>query len=435
MTPRRILIVSYAYPPMPTGGNRWLAMAKYLRRAGHDVTILTTSAFGCLEASDEVGVVRVDDLMAAPWLRGLFRRPPLPVAGEPAALDKPVPGIITKVIVPDFHLVTWVPFAARTARGLHRIRAFDCLITTSAFESIHLVALAFGRSRPPWIADFRDGWTFHSWREPFPTQAQVRLDSLLERRVARSAERVVTVERPVRDDFRERLGVDAVHVPNGWDPELEAELRESEVPELGADGRVVLVHTGRMIGSWGRSPRPLLEGLARLRAQYPELAERIVLVLAGRQDRQELEMLDAYKLDGLVRHIGQLSRGGSLALQRRADVLVLITAPNLVWELPGKLFEYMAAGRPILALARGNEAAHVVEETGTGVTVSPEDSDELVAALARAARGELAAGSRSRALEPYTYPAPARAMEVEIERAVSLLRRNPVSLRGARVVL
>jgi glycosyltransferase involved in cell wall biosynthesis len=422
MTPRRILVVSYAYPPMPSvGGNRWLAMAKYLRRGGHEVTVLTTAAFGCLQGSEEAGVVRAPDLMAAPWLRALLRRPALPAVGVATPVYKPAPGLVTKVIVPDHYLATWVPFAIRAARALHRRRPFDCLITTSAYESIHAVALGFGRSRPAWIADFRDGWTYHPWREPFPTRAQRRLDRAMEARVVRGAERVVAVERPVRDDFRARLGVDATHVPNGWDPELDGELRPEELPAL-PGGRVMLVHTGRMHGSWGRSPRPLLEGMARLRARQPELASTLMLVLAARRDPLAQELIDRHELGGLVRQVDQLSRGGALALQRRADVLILLTAPDLVWELPGKLFEYIGARRPILALASGNEAARVVEETATGVTVPPGDIDGIAAALAAAARGKLAAAYRPRDLERYTYPSPAVAMESEIERAIALRR-------------
>src|SRR5580692_5147469 len=415
MAARRVLVVSYAYPPMPSvGGNRWLAMTKYLRRAGYEMTVLTTAGFGRLEGVEEAGVVRASDLMQARWLRALMRRPPQPSAGQAAPADKPVPGVVTKVVVPDHYLLTWVPFAVRAARALHRAHRYDCIVTTSAYESIHAVGLAFGRHRPPWIADFRDGWTFHPWKEPFPTRPQRYLDRRLERLVVRGAERVTVVERPVGEDFRLRLGVDAVHVPNGWDPELEAETRAAKIPDLPA-GRVVLVHTGRMIGTWGRSPRPLLEGLARLRSEQPELAARLLLVLAGRLDREEQELLDRYALGELILHAGQLSRGGAMALQRRADVLVLLTAPDLVWELPGKVFEYIGARRPVLALADGNEAARVIDETGTGVTVSPVDEDAIVAALAAAARGELAAAYRPHDIERYEYPAPARAMAAEIE--------------------
>jgi hypothetical protein len=302
-------------------------------------------------------------------------------------------------------------------------------VTTSAYESTHAVGLTFARRGPAWIADFRDGWTFHPWREPFPTRLQATLDRRLEARVVRCAERTTVVERPVGEDFHSRLGVEAVHVPNGWDSELEREVCESELPIL-PDDRVLLVHTGRMLGSWGRSPLPLLRALTRLRAEQPELASRLLLVLAGRPDREEQELIDGFPLRELIHRVGHLSRGGAMALQRRADVLVLLTAPNLVWELPGKVFEYIGARGPILALAAGNEAARVVQETCTGITVSPDDQGAIVAALAAAALGELATARKPRDTGIYEYPAPACAMAAEIEHAIAARRsRDPMKSR------
>jgi glycosyltransferase involved in cell wall biosynthesis len=433
MIPRRILVITYPYPPMPSvGGNRWLAMIKYLRREGHDVTILTTAAFGRTTSYQEVGVVRAKDLLAAHWLRALLRRPRLPTQGEPTPVDRPVPGVITRLVVPDHHLLTWVPFAARLALALHRDRRFDCVITTSAYESTHLVPLMLGSRRPAWVADFRDGWTFHPWKEPFPTRLQSRLDRRLEALVVRSAERTTVVERPVGEDFRSRLGVHAVHVPNGWDTELEEEVCDSKLPSLPHD-RVLLVHTGRMIGSWGRTPVSLLRALARMRAEQPELASRLLLVLAGRPDREEQQLVDSYRLGDLTQSVGHLSRGEAMALQRRADALLLLTAPDLIWELPGKIFEYIGARRPILALAAGNETARVVQETGTGVTVPPDDEDAIMTVLCAAAHGELAATHAPHNLERYIYPAPAHAMAAEIEHAITArTSHGPLRCRATR---
>lgn len=419
MPSRRILVVSYPFPPMPTvGGNRWLAMAKYLRRAGHRVTILTTSAFGSLPDDREQGVVRASDLSAAPWVRRLLRRPPLPEPGEAAPVDTPPPRLIMAAAVPDPYVVAWVPTAIATARRLLDGESYDCVVTTSAYESAHLVPLGLGRRRPAWIADFRDGWTFHPWKPPFPTDLQTRFDKALERRVVRTADRVTVVERPVGDDFRHRLGVDAAYVPNGWDTELEADLGPGHGPDLDPE-RVSLVHTGKLSGAWGRHPGTLFEGLARLRSEDPALADRIEVVLAGRLDRHEQELIDGLDLGGAVRHVGQLSRADSIDLQRRADALLLLTSPNLVWELPGKFFEYLGAERPILALAHENEAARMVEETGTGRTVSPADVEAIATALASLARGELADDYAPRDTGRYIYPAPAESMADVVERAIA----------------
>lgn len=406
---------------MPSvGGNRWLAMSKYLRRQGHQVFVLTTAAFGSLPDDADQGVFRAEDLLGRKWFRRLLRRPPLPEGPSGAPVDKPPPEILTRIVVPDFRLVTWVPFATRAARRLVTELDIDCVVTTSAYESTHVVGLGLGRRRPAWVADFRDAWSFQPWRPPFPTGLQRRLDVALERRVVTTADRVTVVEGSVGRDFRERLGIDAAYVPNGWDPELDVEAAE---PPVEPDGRVLLVHTGKLLGDWGRTPAKLFDALRRLRDEDPELAARLRLVLAGRLDAAEAELIEAAGLDGIVEHVGQLSRADALALQRSADALVLLSSATLAWELPGKVFEYLGAGRPILALAHDNDAARFVEETRLGMIVHPDDVPAITDALRRVARGELAERYAPQGTERFVYPAPAAAMTDEIERAIAAAGR------------
>ncbi len=420
MPSRRILVVSYPYPPMPSvGGNRWLAMSKYLRRAGHHVDVLSTSAWGALASDECNGVHRSRDLIGAPWLRAVTRRPPLPAPGETPAIDKPPQAFVTSLLVPDHLVATWVPFASLAARRLIDRNHYDCVVTTSAYESTHLVGLALGRQRPAWIADFRDGWTFHPWRPPFPTEFQRRLDVALERAVVRSADRTIFVERPVGEDFRKRLGVDAGYVPNGWDPDLARDAASAGPPAL-ETRELTLVHTGKLSGDWGRHPGHLFEALRRMCAEDPVVAQRLQLVLAGRLDHEEERLIQQAGLEDVVRHVGMLSRAQAMALQRTADVLVLVTSPTLVWELPGKVFEYFGARRPILALAQGNETARLIEETGTGWTVPPEDVEAIMARLKAMLAGGATLEYDDARLEPYVFPAPAEALQAEIERAIAL---------------
>jgi glycosyltransferase involved in cell wall biosynthesis len=112
-----------------------------------------------------------------------------------------------------------------------------------------------------------------------------------------------------------------------------------------------------------------------------------------------------------------LDRAGAYALQRSADALVLITSRNTS-EATSKLFEYLAAGRPIVALAENNEAERIIRETNTGVAVPPDDVDAITAALRRVVSGELAREYAARNLERFTYPGPAEAMAELIETAI-----------------
>ncbi len=415
MAGRRILVVNYVHPPIPSvGGNRWAALATHLGRLGHEVTILTTGAYGAV--AGEYDVVRTTDLNASPLLRRLLGRPALPPPGAPAiGEERPPPAILTGVLVPDAFVVSWLPAALITARRLLRSRRYDCIVTSSPFESTHLLGLLLGERRPPWVADFRDGWCFESLRPRFATRAQRALDRALERRVALGADAATAATPPIAEDLERRLGAATAWVLNGWDPELEPEVAIARPPDL-EPGRVNLVHTGTLSGGWGRDPGPFLDALAQLRAREPELGDRLCLVLAGRARPEEDRAIAARGLQHAVRRVGQLPRAESLSLQRRADALLLVTSRNRS-EATGKVFEYLVAGRPILALAHGNVAARLIQETRTGVTVAPDDVDAIAGALASLARGELGEEYAPRGLERYVQPGPAHEMLAAIERA------------------
>src|SRR5436190_7513299 len=100
MTRRRLLVVPYFYPPFPGSGNRWPTMARYLRRAGHTVTVLATDAFGKLAEDADLGVVRVADLRSVQALRWLMNRGAPPVVGG-QGVERSPGALLTKVLVPD----------------------------------------------------------------------------------------------------------------------------------------------------------------------------------------------------------------------------------------------------------------------------------------------------------------------------------------------
>jgi glycosyltransferase involved in cell wall biosynthesis len=418
MRARRLLVITYNHPPDRTGGHRWALMGAWLRTLGHRVTTITTSAYGTLPDDLETDTQRVANLAASPALRRVLRRPPLRVGAtvEPV-VAKPPSRLLRDVVVPDAELISWALGVVPVARRLVRERAIDCLVTTGPPHSTHLVGLALGRASPAWIADFRDGWRYEPLRPGWPTRIQDRLDAALERRVVRGADAVIGVTRPIADDLRSRLGVAAVHIGNGWDPRWETGVAEVEIPQLEPD-TVSVVHTGTLGGGAWRDPAPLFAALRRLRSSRSVATERLRLVLAGVLDPRLQTLIESVDA-GIVRHVGELSREQALALQRRGDALLLLTSPGHASHATGKLFEYLAAGRPIIALAQGNEAARIVRETATSIAVAPDDVDGIARALTAAVDGTIAGAYSPRGLEQYMYPRPAEAVAGLIEHAIA----------------
>ena len=401
-----LLLVAYFYPPCrDTGAHRPTAMAKWLRRLGHRVTVLTTSAYGAGDGAAEEGVVRTPDLQRLRTrLHGHDR--------VDALFDSDTysgrPHILSRVIVPEPLVAAWAPFARSRALRLNRRERFDCVITSSPPESVHAVGRALRNRGVPWVVDLRDAWTFESLRPPFPSALQRRLDERLERRWLRSADAVVCVSGPVAHDLRRRLGIKPQLVPNGWDPDL------IEPDEAGGDAagildpdRVSLVYTGRF-GSYGRDPAPLVRALGELGRTDGETASRLELIVAGPLTAAEAELMRTDVSPARIVVPGSLTREGAIALQRAADALLLLASPRRTQLLNFKLFEYLATGRPILALAAGTEAGRVVQEMG-GDAVPADDVAAIVEALHRVVAGELRPPNAT-ARETYSYPAVAERM-------------------------
>jgi len=412
---RRLLLVAYFYPPCrDTGVLRAASMAKWLRRAGHEVTVLTTSAYGTLPDDDQADVVRTTD--AQRWRARLAGKDSIgAMFDSPTYSGKPHP--LSKVIVPEALALAWVPFARSRALRLQRERHYDCVITTSPPESAHAVGYALHGRGVPWVADVRDAWTFEPLRPEFPTAAQRRLDARLERRWLGGADQVVCVSEPAAADLRRRGIADPVLVTNGWDPE--AAPRPSGPTRLLDPERVSIVYTGRF-GGYGRDPRALVDGIAALAASDPETAAKLELVIAGPLTDAEAELFARPVTPARIVHAGSLDRAGAIALQREADALLLVAQPARSQLLNIKLFEYAASGTPILALAAGTEAGRVAAELGATVARA-DDPAAIATALTRVAGRELEAPEPA-ALERFTYPAPAASMEAAMEAAIGKRR-------------
>ena len=431
--PLKILIVAYFYPPQNiTGARRPAALAKWLGRRGHEATVLTSRQAGSGPDPAGARITRTRDLLAT---RLNWRGDSLKVVtGASDATWTPGANFWGAIVVPDVQLVSWLPFAVAAARRLQRRHGFDAVITTSPIDSAHLVGLALQRQGVPWIADLRDGWRFEAPREEWPLALQRRADDVLERLVVRRADAVVTVTEPLSADLRRRHGIAVETITNGFDPEDAPAA--AAAPER-APRKRALVYTGGL--GKERTLRPVLEALARMAEDDPGLADRVEVVLAGPQTAQEREVYATPAFAPFVRTLGFLDRPETVALQRSADVLLLVTSGSRTGEATGKLYEYLAAGRPILVLGAGSAAGTIVTEAGAGLAVPTHDAAAAETALRRLLDGDVPTppGRRPRPVrlsgDRGALRAPDRLAELGVDRrpaARDRLRRQLVADRG-----
>jgi glycosyltransferase involved in cell wall biosynthesis len=408
-----LLVSQYAPPSTLVAARRTAAMAKYLGREGHAVTVLTSLASGEGPIEGATHVVRTRDALTSRlnWRRRHFAA----LVGSSGESYRP-PSRLASVVVPDLSMLTWLPFALPAALRLARERRHDCVLTTSPPPSVHLVGLALRRRGIPWIAELRDGWSFEPPHPPWPLGVQRRADRSIERHALRRADAVIGVTLPIVEDVRQRLGVDAVLVTNGYDPEdLQSDPKEPD-PLLSPD-RHSLVHTGRLSLS-GVSLDDLLEGI-RIARSRDDVRGRLEVVFAGSLIEEERRLLTADDLADTVRVVGWLERPRTLALQRAADTLLVLTeGAERRSVATGKLFEYLAAARPILVVGEETEAARLVAETASGFAVPASDPDAIAEGLRRVVEGP-APRMRPQAVREYAYPALVDRVAAVIERVAS----------------
>lgn len=379
-------MVAYAYPPIISAGSEPVArLAKYLPDAGFEPIVLTTDRYGVTPADEAERVYRAADL--AHRTLGLVRRRRTHATGRetqhlvPAIANESWLGRLRDgIMVPDTKM-GWLLPAVWLGRRLIREYRPALIFSTSPPETAHLVAMELcRRSRLPWVADLRDGWLYEppnaALRRPPLRQA---MEGWLERRMASTARAIVAATEPIAEDLRRRYP-DALQkvqtITNGYDASEFRGLTRRRPP----NGAFLLVHTGSLASSrQGTSVESLFAGIATLIERDPETNLRVRLV--GNVQGKEQAIARSYGLSDIVTFVPPVSRREAHQHQLDADALLLVTAPGQRSVATLKLFDYIGAGVPILALAEDNAAAAIVQQYQLGITVAPNDRAAIARAL------------------------------------------------------
>jgi glycosyltransferase involved in cell wall biosynthesis len=264
------------------------------------------------------------------------------------------------------------PTCLRLARQ-HRVQAI--YVSVSPWSAALLGVFLKSRLRLPLIVDFRDYWTL--WAVKFRRIIRDRLDAYFERVVLRHADRIICAHDTMVADFQqiERAAAGkCVVITNGYDPDdFRQSERESEVCGLRTEG-FNLTHTGVV---WADAAGPLLRVLDALKSD--SRLNGFSANFIGGLPLSQLQFIRDRGLDRLVRIQKRIPHDEVMGYMKRADVLLLLLVSNEGGRkcYPGKLFEYLYAGKPVLAIAPRGIATDLIEQAGVGISVEPDENDRL----------------------------------------------------------
>jgi len=285
--------------------------------------------------------------------------------------------------IPDKHLLwalSTIPAAVKLVRQ-HRPEAIYA--TGSPFSSLIVGSLLKRMTGLPLVADLRDPWS----QDPAYREDRLRrpVDAFFESRVLKAADRVICMSPGMVRDFRRlypwlRNGKMSAS-PNGFEPE---DFEGMEAPAPKRSGPRVLSYLGVLFENTGG---PFLNAMRRLRDRNALLSRNLRVRFIGRVGEKDRDLTTKLGLDDQVECSGRVAHREAIRTMVESDVLLLIpwAGEDGAKRIQGKLFEYLYAKVPILAVAPEGDSAHLVRQTGSGLVVDPGDAEGLTDALERIA--------------------------------------------------
>jgi glycosyltransferase involved in cell wall biosynthesis len=365
----KVLLVTMYWPPAGGGGvQRPLKVATHLPSFGVETHVL---------APDDPKWVHRDDEVQPPTQAWVHRVPYHGPQGRVPSEDlyklegvdrlRYQAGMLyRRALVPDL-AVAWAPNAIPAAIRIVRREGIDAVLTTSPPNSLNLIGAAVKRATGvKWVADLRDPLVADADHavERLPARMKENVQKVVARLVASQADSIVTAWPGIADEIRGyEPKADVTVIPNGADYDEFEDL--AYVPS----DRFRITHTGSFFGK--RNPRPFLTALVE------SGLENVKARFVGDFLERDREWADGLGLGDRLELLPFTSRRRSLAYQRDSEALLLLL-PQAGERgdpvLPGKIFEYLAAERPILAaVPPTGAAANLIREAHAGVVVPPDD--------------------------------------------------------------
>lgn len=373
---KKVLIITYYWPPAGGPGvQRWLKFVKYLRNFEIEpvVYIPENPSYPIIDESfqSEVpeGIKVIKKKIFEPYaLAGLFSKKETHTISSgiiskeenQSALQKAMLYIRGNYFIPDARKF-WVKPSIKFLKKELYEGNYDAVITTGPPHSLHLIGLQLKEELDiKWIADFRDPWTQIGYHEKLKlTKSARKKHEKLEKDVLKTADHIITTSFTTRDEFISKTSKPVSMITNGFDAEINEEQPGNDKFEL--------AHVGSLLSE--RNPTKLWKAIGELIRENKDFSDNFRLRLAGKVSDEILKSIDDYGLQRYLQNEGYVSHSKALEIQRSASVLLLIEIDSEETRgiIPGKLFEYLASKRPILAIGPEYwDAEKIIKRTDAG---------------------------------------------------------------------
>jgi len=366
---KKVLMIAYHYPPFGDGGVfRTLKFTKYLPEFGFQPYVLTvknpmyvtTDPTLLREIPPEAKVFRVLSFehraMRAPRLLNID---------------------LKWFYMPDVN-IGWLPFAFQAGAKIIEKEEIDTIcVTGPPFTTFLIGYLLKRKTGKPLVLDFRDPWTDNPFTE-YPTKLHEKIEKKMEETIVTHADYIIGAGDSIKHSLIKKYPfikskIDVI--TNGFDPDDFKNLKIHEPPT----SKFRVTHAGSLYGV--RTARPFLLALKELTEEKPDLRENLEIIFVGKYGKETPLLVKNFRLEDAVKLIWYISHTECLELMLNSHaLLLLITAKGLQAEgiLTGKLFEYLACQRPILAIApEKGAAANIIKSLKAGTVVAP-DSVQLI---------------------------------------------------------
>ncbi len=384
---KKVLIITYYWPPAGGPGvQRWLKFVKYLPEFNIQPIVYcpenplypTLDSSLLQEVDSKITVLKHPIKEPLRFLSLLFKsktnilsKGGIPDSKKQSFFERFLLYIRGNFFVPDAR-VFWVKPSVKYLSSYISKHQIDTIITTGPPHSVHLIGMQLKvKHKLRWYADFRDPWTDISYHKNLNLTHKTQQKHLkLERQVLNRSDQIIVTSSQTKQLFSKITQPPISVITNGFDDE--------NVSSITLDSKFSLTYIGSLFDQ--RNPTLLWNVLSELIEEFPEFKASFQLVLVGNVSADIKALMDSEKLNSFLKIVCSVTHNESIMYQRKTQVLLLIEAntTEASYIIPGKLFEYINANRPILALGpKQSDIPSILKDTQTGKYFDYENESAL----------------------------------------------------------